>query len=53
MVTGELLWQWIGGHLLGCGGGAGLGVRAAFQFGAVRLGYLWLYGSSHERLRLL
>jgi hypothetical protein len=30
MVTGGLLWQWIGGHFLGCGGGGGLGVRAAF-----------------------
>jgi hypothetical protein len=30
MVTNELLWQWIGGHLPGCGGGGGLGVRAAF-----------------------
>ena len=29
MVTGGLLWQWIGGHLLGCDGGGGLGVRAA------------------------
>ena len=28
MVTGGLLWQWIGGHLPGCGGGGGLGVRA-------------------------
>ena len=23
---GGLLWQWIGGHLPGCGGGGGLGV---------------------------
>jgi hypothetical protein len=30
MVIGGLLWQWIGGHLPGCGGGGGLGVRAAF-----------------------
>jgi len=29
MATGGLLWQWIGGHLPGCGGGGGLGVRAA------------------------
>jgi hypothetical protein len=25
-----------------------LGKRAAFTFGALRLGYLWLYGSSRE-----
>jgi len=24
-----MFWQWIGGHLPGCGGGGGLGVRAA------------------------
>jgi hypothetical protein len=36
MVTGGLLWQWTGGHLLGCGGGGGLGVRAALEFGALR-----------------
>ena len=53
MVTGELLWQWIGKHLPGCGDGGGLGVRAAFYFGALRLGYLWLYGTSYEWLRLL
>jgi len=29
-VTGGLLWQWIGGHLPGCGGGGDLGVRAIF-----------------------
>ena len=29
-MTGGLLWQWIGGHLPECGGGGGLGVRAAF-----------------------
>ena len=23
MLTGRLLWQWIEGHLLGCGGGGG------------------------------
>ena len=39
---------WIGGHLPGCGGGGGLGKRAAFTFGALRLGYLWLYGSIYE-----
>jgi hypothetical protein len=27
---GGLLWQWIGGHLPGCGGGGGLGVRVVF-----------------------
>jgi hypothetical protein len=43
MVTGGLIWQWIGGHLPGCGGGGGLGVRAA-----LRLDYLWLYGSIFE-----
>jgi len=49
MVTGGLLWQWIGGDLpTGCGGGGGLGVRAAFLFGALRLGYLWLYENSWE-----
>jgi hypothetical protein len=48
MVTGGLLWQWIGGHVPGCGGGGGLGVKAAFKFGALRLSYLWLYGSSRE-----
>jgi hypothetical protein len=37
MVTGGLLWQWIGGHLPGCGGSGGFGVRAIFIFGA-----LWL-----------
>jgi len=26
MMTGGLLWQCIGGHLPGCGGGGGLGV---------------------------
>jgi hypothetical protein len=45
MVTGGLLLQWIGVNLPGCGGGAGLGVIAAFIFGALWLGYLWLYGS--------
>jgi len=30
MVTEGLLWQWIGGHLLGCGGSGDLGMRAAF-----------------------
>jgi hypothetical protein len=30
MVTRGLLWQWIGEHLPGWGGGEGLGVRAAF-----------------------
>ena len=34
--------------LPGCGGGGDLGARAAFKFGALRLGYLWLYGSSRE-----
>ena len=38
MVTGGLLWQWIGGP--GCGGGGGLGVRAVFYFGALRLDHL-------------
>jgi len=28
--VGGLLWQWIGGHLPGCGGGGGLGVGVAF-----------------------
>jgi len=37
MVTGGLLWQWIGEHLPGCGGGEGLGVRADFYFGSLRL----------------
>ena len=31
MMTGGTLWQWIGGHLPGCGGGGGLGVRAFFN----------------------
>ena len=54
MVTGWLLWQWIGGHLPGYGGGRGLGGRAVVWFiGALRLGYLWLYGSTREWLRLL
>ena len=44
---------WIGGHLPGCGGGGGLGVRAVLSFGALRLGYLWLYENSPEWLRLL
>jgi len=48
MVTGKLLWQRIGGHLPGCDGDGGLGVTASFWFGASRLGYLWLYGSSRE-----
>ena len=48
MVTDGLHWQWMGEHLPGCGGGGGLGVRAAFKFGALRLGYLWLYGSSRK-----
>jgi len=30
MVTDGLLWQWIGGHLPGCGGGGGLGEKAVF-----------------------
>jgi len=30
MVTGGLLWQWIGEHPPGCGGGGGLGLRAIF-----------------------
>ena len=30
VVTGGLLWQWIGGHLPGCGGGGGLGVESWF-----------------------
>ena len=30
MVTGEMLWQWIGGHVPGCGGDGGLGVRELF-----------------------
>jgi len=34
-VIGGLLWQWIGGNLPGCGGGGGLGVRAALTFGAL------------------
>ena len=29
-MTGGLLWQWIGGHLPGCGGDEGLGVRGFF-----------------------
>ena len=41
MMTGGLFWQWIGGHLPGCGGGGGLGVSAVFLFGALRLGCLW------------
>ena len=48
IMTGGLLWRWIGKHLSGCRGGGGLGVRAAFYFGALRLGYLWLYGTSCE-----
>jgi len=40
--------QAIDGWTSGCGGGGGLGKRAAFTFGALRLGYLWLYGSSRE-----
>jgi len=60
MVTGGLLWQWIGGPGCGgsedldmvdrrtwmwiggpgCGGGGGLGVRAVFYFGALRLDHL-------------
>jgi len=48
MVTGGLLWQWIGGHLPGRGGSGSLGLGAAFLFGASKLGYLWLYGSSRE-----
>jgi hypothetical protein len=43
MVTGELLWQWIGGHLPECGGGGGLGVRAVFnlvQWGSAICGYM-------------
>jgi hypothetical protein len=31
MVTGGLLWQWIGRHLPGCGGGGVLGVRVFFD----------------------
>jgi len=54
MVTGGLLWRWIGGgHLPGCGSGGGLGVGAVFLFGALRLGFLWLYGGIRECLRLL
>ena len=30
MVIGGLLWQWIEGHLIGCGGDGDSGVRAAF-----------------------
>ena len=30
LVTGGLLWQWIGGHLPGCGGDGSSDVRAAF-----------------------
>ena len=30
MVIGGLLYQWIEGHLLGCGGDGDSGVRAAF-----------------------
>ena len=52
-MTDGLHWQWMGGHLPRCGGGGGLGVRAAFKFGALRLGYLWLYGNSRECFRLL
>ena len=47
MVTGRLLWQWIGGHLPGCGGSGGLGVRAAF-FCALRLPLGCLYGKSRK-----
>jgi hypothetical protein len=43
-----LLWQWIGGHIPGCNGKGGLGVTAAFLCGALRLNYLWLYGSNRE-----
>ena len=50
MVTGGWLWQWTGGHVLKCGGDGGLGVRAAFWFSALRLGYLWLYGYIFETL---
>jgi hypothetical protein len=30
MVIGGLLWQWIEGHLLGCGGDGDSDVTAAF-----------------------
>ena len=54
MVTGGLLWQWIGEHLPGCGGGSGsLGARSPYDLVDYKLGYLWLYGSSHEWLWLL
>jgi len=36
MVTGGLLWHWIGGHLPEYGGGRGLGVTAAFSIGGAR-----------------
>ena len=31
MVTGGLLWQWIGGHLPGCGGDGSFGLRAVLN----------------------